>query len=203
MDHNVGADVLGAFPVTGGELDRLRERLVRAAQDEGLLDVAYRVVDSPLGPLLLAATARGLVRVGLPAQGHDAVLADLAATVSPRVLAAPARLDPVARQLDEYFARGRRDFDVPLDLPVGPRFRAAVLARLAAIPFGGTATYSQVAAEVGSPLAVRAVGSACAANPVPLVLPCHRVVRADGGCGGYAGGVVAKRWLIDLERGAA
>jgi methylated-DNA-[protein]-cysteine S-methyltransferase len=178
---------------------RLRARLVAAAQREGLLDVAYRTIDSPVGALLLAATDEGLVRVAFDREGHDAVLTALAGTVSPRILAAPARLDPVARQLDEYFAGQRQAFDVPLDFRLARGFRRAVLAHLTEIPFGRTESYAQVAAAAGSPKAVRAVGSACAMNPLPLVVPCHRVVRSDGSFGGYRGGEEAKRTLITME----
>jgi methylated-DNA-[protein]-cysteine S-methyltransferase len=178
---------------------RLHARLVAAAAREGILDVAYRVMDTPVGPLLLAATEQGLVRVAFPAQGHDAALAQLAEVVSPRVLNAPGRLDAAAHQLDEYFARRRRVFDVPVDLRLSKGFRRSVLAHLPHIPYGRTESYAQVAAAAGSPRAVRAVGSACAANPVPIVVPCHRVVRSDGSFGGYAGGADAKRTLLTLE----
>ena len=178
---------------------RLHERLVAAADQQGLLDIAYRTVDSPVGSLLLAATPQGLLRVVYPAAGHDATLAVLAEKVSPRILRAPARLDPVARQLDEYFGGRRRAFDVPLDLRLAGGFRRAVLDHLAEIDYGRTESYAQVAAAAGSPRAVRAVGTACAMNPVPVVLPCHRVVRSDGSFGGYAGGPDAKRTLLELE----
>jgi methylated-DNA-[protein]-cysteine S-methyltransferase len=178
---------------------RLRERLAADAEREGLLDVAYRTVDTPVGSLLLASTPAGLVRVAYPAAGHDTALAELADRVSPRVLHAPARLDAVARQLDEYFAGRRHAFDVPLDLRLASGFRRAVLDHLAEIGYGRTETYTQVAAAAGSPRAVRAVGTACAMNPVPVVLPCHRVVRSDGSAGGYAGGPVAKQTLLTLE----
>ena len=179
---------------------RLRERLAAAADDRGLLDVAYRTVDSPIGSLLLAATTEGLVRVAFDCEGHDAVLAALAGRVSPRVLRAPGRLDAAARQLEEYFAGRRQAFDLPLDLRLASPFRRTVVRQLASIPYGSTASYATVAAAVGKPAAVRAVGSACATNPVPLVLPCHRVVRSDGSIGQYGGGTAAKRALLDLER---
>jgi methylated-DNA-[protein]-cysteine S-methyltransferase len=178
---------------------RLHERLAAAAEREGVLDIAYRRTDSPVGSLLLAATPAGLLRVVYDGVGHDAALADLAATVSPRILHAPARLDPVARQLDEYFAGRRTTFDVPLDLRLATGFRRAVLGCLAEIGYGRTQSYAQVAAAAGSPRAVRAVGTACATNPVPVVLPCHRVVRSDGSSGGYVGGADAKRTLLSLE----
>jgi len=178
---------------------RLHARLVAAAERDGVLDVAYRTIATPVGELLLAMTGQGLVRVAYPSQGHDAVLAQLATLVSPRILRAPGRLDPVALQLEEYFARRRRMFDVPLDLRLARGFRRDVLTHLQQIPYGTTESYAQVAAAAGSPRAVRAVGSACATNPVPIVVPCHRVVRSDGSLGGYAGGSPAKQALLSLE----
>lgn len=178
---------------------RLRARLAADAERDGLLDVAYRTVDTPVGSLLLAATPAGLVRVVYESVGHDAELARLAEAVSPRILHAPARLDAVARQLDEYFAGDRTAFDVPLDLRLARGFRRAVVDHLPAIQYGRTETYAQVAAAAGSPKAVRAVGTACAMNPVPVVVPCHRVVRSDGSFGGYAGGPDAKRTLLTME----
>jgi methylated-DNA-[protein]-cysteine S-methyltransferase len=193
-------DVLDAFPVEESDVDRLRARLAAAAGAEGILDVAYRTVETPVGPLLLAATEQGLVRVAYPNQGHDAVLQALADRVSPRVLNAPARLDPVARQLDDYFAGRRRRFDVPLDWRLSAGFRSTVLHHLATdVDYGRTASYAALAALAGNPKAVRAVGTACATNPLPVVVPCHRVVRSDGAIGNYAGGVEAKRTLLALE----
>ena len=178
---------------------RLHARLAAAAAADGILDVAYRTVDTPLGTLLLAATEQGVVRVAYASQGHDAALAQLAELVSPRILNAPGRLDGVTRQLDEYFAHRRRVFDVPLDLRLSKGFRRSVLAHLLEIPYGVTESYAQVATAAGRPRAVRAVGTACATNPVPIVVPCHRVVRSDGSFGGYAGGPDAKRSLLTLE----
>ncbi len=180
-------------------LDRLHARLVVDAAREGLLDVAYRTVDSPLGPLLLAATDAGLVRVAFESLGFDAVLAVLAHRISSRLLHAPGRLDPVARELDEYFGGRRRSFDVPVDLRLAAGFRRTVLDHLPEVPFGAVASYGAVAALAGNPKAVRAVGTACATNPVPIVVPCHRVVRSDGALGGYLGGIDAKRTLLELE----
>jgi methylated-DNA-[protein]-cysteine S-methyltransferase len=193
-------DIFASLPVTY-ELnpDRLHERLVADAEREGLLDLAYRTVDSPVGPLLLAATEQGLVKVAFDRQDHDAVLAGLAETVSPRILRAPARLDSVTRQLEEYFTGGRRSFDVPLDFRLARGFRLSVLEHLPDIGYGHTESYAQVAAAAGSPKAVRAVGTACALNPLPLVVPCHRVVRSDGSYGQYAGGEEAKRTLLTME----
>jgi methylated-DNA-[protein]-cysteine S-methyltransferase len=197
------ARLFEALPEVDEEANaRLHERLVAAAERDGVLDVAYRTVATPIGDLLLAGTGHGLVRVAFPGQGHDAVLETLAAMVSPRILRAPQRLDPAARQLDEYFAGQRTAFDLPLDFRLATGFRRAVLAHLPAIPYGGTESYAQVAAAAGSPKAVRAVGTACAMNPLPVVVPCHRVVRSDGSMGGYAGGPDAKRTLLTLESAA-
>lgn len=186
-------------PVPAATLDRLHARLAAAAAGADLLDVAYRTVPSPVGDLLLAATPAGLVRIAFAVQDHDAVLAALAAEVSPRVLRAPARLDAAARELDEYFAGRRRTFDLPLDLRLAAGFRRSVLAALPSIGYGTTASYAAVARLAGSPAAVRAVGTACARNPLPLVIPCHRVVRSDGSPGRYAGGAPAKAGLLALE----
>jgi methylated-DNA-[protein]-cysteine S-methyltransferase len=181
------------------QLARLHARLAATAETEGLLDIAYRTVDSPVGSLLLAATGEGLMKVAFEVQDHDAVLASLAERVSPRILKAPARLDPVARQLDEYFAGSRHGFDVPLDWRLSSGFRRQVLDHLTRIGYGRTESYAEVAAGAGNPRAVRAVGTACATNPLVLVVPCHRVVRSDGSAGGYAGGAEAKAALLALE----
>ncbi len=184
-------------------LSRLHDRLVADAASSGLLDVAYRTLDTPVGMLLLAATDQGVVRIAFDVEGHDAVLERIARTVSPRVLRAPGRLDRLATEIDEYFAGERRAFDLPLDLSMasGP-FRREVLTHLRDIGYGRTASYAQVAVAAGSPRAVRAVGTACARNPLPLVVPCHRVVRSDGTSGRYAGGSEAKRLLLALESAA-
>lgn len=199
-DHPTGGpDMAALLPVEAGDLARARARLERRAEAEGTLAVAYRTLDTPLGPLLLAATGRGLVRVAFALEGFDAVLDGLAAGISPRILHAPARLDAAARELDEYFAGARTAFDLPLDHALSGGFRQAVQRRLPDIGYGRTATYKEVAALVGSPNAVRAVGTACATNPLPVVVPCHRVVRSDGGLGGYRGGLAAKSLLLGLE----
>jgi methylated-DNA-[protein]-cysteine S-methyltransferase len=193
-------DIFDALPEIDEDASRrLHARLATAAQRDGLLDIAYRTLDTPVGTLLLAATEQGLVRVAYDREDHDAVLAKLAGTVSPRILRAPARLDAVARQLAEYFDGGRRMFDVPLDFRLSSGFRRAVLAHLPDIGYGHTESYAQVAVAAGSPKAVRAVGTACATNPLPVVVPCHRVVRSDGSFGGYVGGENAKRTLLALE----
>ncbi len=191
-----------AYSDTSDDLRRLRERLATAAQAEGILDVAYRTVDSPVGPLLLAATDLGLVRVAYLVEDHDTVLQTLADRISPRILNAPARLDTTARELEEYFTGARHTFDLPLDWRLSDGFRATVLHRLPDIGYGHTASYAAVAALAGNPKAVRAVGSACATNPLPVVIPCHRVVRSDGSMGGYLGGIEAKRTLLTLEAAA-
>jgi len=182
-----------------GTLERLHARLAAAAADRQLIDVSYRTVDSPLGTLLLAATERGLVRVAFAVEGHDAVLQALADKLGPRILQAPVRLDRTARELEEYFAGTRRSFDVPLDFALSRGFRLSVLEHLPHIAYGSTESYADVAKAAGSPKAVRAVGSACATNPLPVVVPCHRVVRSDGSFGGYLGGPEAKRALLALE----
>jgi methylated-DNA-[protein]-cysteine S-methyltransferase len=187
---------------TTDELSELRTRLATAAQRDGILDIAYRVIDSPVGPLLIAATELGLVRIAYASERHDTVLQMLADKISPRILSAPARLDTTARQLDEYFAGERREFDVPLDWRLSAGFRSAVLHQLPEIAYGHTASYAAVAKRAGNPRAVRAVGSACATNPLPVVVPCHRVIRSDGAMGGYLGGVEAKRILLTLEAAA-
>jgi methylated-DNA-[protein]-cysteine S-methyltransferase len=178
---------------------RLQARLAAEGEQQDLLDITYRTVDSPIGRLLLAATPGGLVRVAFEREDHDAVLARLAGDVSPRIVRAPRRLDGTARQLDEYFAGRRRTFDVSVDLQLAHGLRRTVLDRLRDIAYGTTATYTAVAARAGSPNAVRAVGSACATNPVPVVVPCHRVVRSDGVIGQYLGGSEAKHALLTLE----
>jgi methylated-DNA-[protein]-cysteine S-methyltransferase len=183
-------------------VERLRLRLVADAEREGLLDVAYRTLDSPLGTLLVASSPAGLVRLAFASEDHDHVLSDLADRVGVRILRAPHQLEPVARQLEQYFAGERRDFDVPVDLRLTGGFRREVLRHLVEIGYGRTESYTEVAAATGRPRAIRAVGSACATNPVPLVVPCHRVLRSDGSLGGYRGGLPAKRLLLQLEAGS-
>jgi methylated-DNA-[protein]-cysteine S-methyltransferase len=183
-------------------LTRLHRKLERAAESEGLLDVAYRTVDSPVGTLLLAATPRGLVRVAYDIEDHDRVLDTLAGKLSPRVLRAPKRLDGAARELEEYFGGRRRSFDLPLDLSLSKGFRLLVQQYLPSIGYGQTRSYRQVAELVGNPKAVRAVGTACATNPLPVIVPCHRVLRNDGTPGGYVGGPAAKTTLLNLEAAA-
>lgn len=202
MNDNLIRDFARIGDDTGDKLADLHALLAADAQRDGVLDLAYRLVDTPVGTLLVAATERGLVRVAYPNEDHDAVLQQLADKVSSRILLAPGRLDIVARELDEYFAGSRRDFDVPLDWQLSAGFRSVVLHHLPEIGYGHTASYAAVATLAGNPKAVRAVGSACATNPLPVVIPCHRVVRSDGAMGGYLGGVEAKRALLTLEAAA-
>ncbi|GAB3579364.1 methylated-DNA--[protein]-cysteine S-methyltransferase [Calidifontibacter terrae] len=190
------------FPASPEELAILHERLARLADEAGLLEVAYRTIDTPVGPLLLAATNRGLVRVAFECEGFDTVLHALAGRLGPRILQAPSRLDPVASEITDYFAGRRRSFDLPLDFSLSTGFRSVVQHYLPEIGYGTTQSYRDVAEHVGNPGAVRAVGTACATNPLPVVVPCHRVVRSDGTSGNYRGGPAAKAALLMLERAA-
>jgi methylated-DNA-[protein]-cysteine S-methyltransferase len=175
------------------------ERLNARAVEEGLLDVAYTTADSPFGSLLLAQTPRGLIRVGLPNQDSDELLSELAERISPRVLEAPAGLDPVRRELDLYFEGKMDRFDLPLDWRLSDGFRLKVQRAIARIPYGETRSYTEMAARAGNARAVRAAGTACGRNPIPVVVPCHRVLRSGGGLGGYGGGLPMKRALLELE----
>lgn len=178
----------------------LAERFAARAEAEGLLDVAYTVDDSPVGPLLLAATRRGLVEVGYEGQKElDFYLERLTRKVSPRVLEAPARLDPVRRELDEYFAGRRHEFDIPLDWSLTKGFTQRILRATAKVPYGAVSTYRQMAAKAGNERAVRAAGNALGANPIPIVVPCHRILRTGGALGGYGGGPLRKEFLLRLE----
>jgi len=181
------------------EVARATAVALARADREGLVDVAVARTDSPIGSLWLAATPAGLVRVGFPREA-DTFVADVAASLSPRVVELPTRLDAVRRQLDEYFAGRRTHFDIPVDLGLAKGFRRIVLERLyAEVGYGQTLSYLELAARAGSPKASRAVGSAMATNPVPIVVPCHRVLRTGGHLGGYGGGLEVKRWLLALE----
>ena len=191
---------IGAQPPLDGAL---RERLAARAQAAGLLEVAYRTLESPLGTLLVAGTPRGLLRVALPCESPQQVLAALAESVGPRILLAPRSLDRAARELDRYFAGELQSFSIDLDLRLAWGFRRAALERLREVPYGQTISYSALAGACGRPRAARAVGSACARNPLPIVIPCHRVLRSDGSLGGYAGGLETKRALLSLERRSA
>jgi methylated-DNA-[protein]-cysteine S-methyltransferase len=177
--------------------------LTIAAESARLLDVAYATYDSPAGALLLAATPRGLVRLAYLDQPgeEEAVLEHLAARVSPRVLASPRRLDVPRRELDQYFAGARHEFDVELDWQLTRGFGRRVLEVTSRIPFGSVSTYKAVASEAGSPRGSRAAGNALGANPIPIIVPCHRVLHSTGGLGGYTGGLERKQLLLDIERG--
>jgi methylated-DNA-[protein]-cysteine S-methyltransferase len=181
--------------------DRELPRVDLAAAEAGLLDVAYATLDSPLGELLVAVTPRGLVRIAYLAAGEreDDVLADLAARVSPRVLASTRPVDDARRQLDEYFERRRSTFELPVDLRLVHGFGRRVLRATTRIPYGGTSSYKQIAAQAGSPRGHRAAGNALGSNPIPIVVPCHRVLHTGGGLGGYGGGVERKRVLLGVE----
>lgn len=180
---------------------RLRTSLAERAAQEGLLDVAYAAVDSPLGPLTISATPLGIIRIAFDNEALDDVLSELAAKVSPRILSAPARLDQARRELDEYFAGRRTTFDLPLDWSLSRGFRREVLTATARIPYAATSTYGKIAAAAGSPKAFRAAGTALATNPIPVIVPCHRVLPASGVTGGYRGGGDRKRQLLRLEAG--
>ena len=175
------------------------QRLAERAAAEGLLDVAYTTTDSPFGPLLLAKTPRGIVRVGLPNQNAEELLVDLSERVSPRVLEARAELDEARRELDLYFEGKLDRFDLPLDWRLSEGFRLRVLRAIAKIPYGETRSYTEMAAKAGNERAVRAAGTACGRNPIPLVVPCHRVLRVGGALGGYGGGLSMKEALLRLE----
>ncbi len=176
--------------------------VVAAADAAGLLDVAYATTDSPLGKLLLATTEAGLIRLAyIDGEDEDGVLQQLSAKVSPRVLAAPRKLDEPRRELDEYFSGGRRQFEVPLDWRLVRGFGRRVLEATYRIPFGSVSTYKQVAIEAGSPRASRAAGNALGANPIPIIVPCHRILHSTGGLGGYTGGLQRKRTLLAIEGG--
>lgn len=183
-----------------GDAAELAARFARRAEREGMVEVAYATADSPVGELLVAATERGLLRLSLPDKDFDRILEDLAARVSPRVLEAPARVEAVRRELDEYFAGRRREFDLALDRRlVSPGFAAGVLDAIGAVPFGEAITYAEAAARAGNPRAYRAAGNALGANPIPVVIPCHRVVRTGGDVGNYGGGPELKRFLLRHE----
>ena len=179
--------------------DALAQELIRRAEQEGLIDVAYAEIDSPVGRLLLAATPRGLVRITFPIETPEKVLEELAASVSPRVLESPAKLDQARRELDRYFEGRLQDFDLPLDWQLTRGFYRKVLRATARIPYGQTRSYTQMAKRAGSPRAVRATGSALGSNPLPIIVPCHRVLRSGGALGGYGGGLETKQALLELE----
>ena len=184
-----------------GILDRegLTDALASRAQADGLLDVAYGTLDSPLGELTVFVTPRGVLRIAYPNEPGEAVFDEVADRVSPRVLRAPARTDAARRELDSYFAGTRRSFDLPIDWSLVRGFATAVLRATVDVPFGQVTTYGSVARAAGSPHAARAAGNALGSNPIPIIVPCHRVLHADGGLGGYSGGLERKRLLLHLE----
>jgi methylated-DNA-[protein]-cysteine S-methyltransferase len=186
--------------VTPNVWQHLHDAVVARAESENLVDVAYARHDTPLGPLLLGATSLGLVRIGLPSESEDEVLDELARRVSPRVLfASHADLTRARTQLDEYFEGRRHAFDLRLDVRLSRGFRREILRATSAIPYGQTVSYQEVATAAGNSAAGRAAGGALANNPLPIVVPCHRVRHADGTIGGYRGGLAAKTWLLALE----
>jgi methylated-DNA-[protein]-cysteine S-methyltransferase len=183
----------------GEDAARASERAVAAARALGLTDVSYAFEPSPVGELLVAVTPRGLIRLAYNGEEADDVLSELARRVSPRVVEAPAALDRVRRELDEYFEGKRTSFDIPVDWRLHDGFGRRVLKATARIPFGKVLTYGEVAAKAGSPRGSRAAGNALGSNRIPIVVPCHRVVRAGGKIGGYTGGIERKEYLLELE----
>ncbi len=192
-------DTRSAPEASAREAREAARRLAERMGAEGLADVSYATADSPFGSLLLATSRRGLVRVAFPEEDVDSVLERLARGVSPRIVEAPAPLDPVRRELDEYFSGRRREFELDLDWTLVGRFGRRVLKVTSEIPYGGVQSYGEVAADAGSPRGSRAAGNALGSNPIPIVIPCHRVLRTGGALGGYGGGLERKRWLLELE----
>jgi methylated-DNA-[protein]-cysteine S-methyltransferase len=184
---------------TRADARRAAERLSARIAADGLADLSYAPIDSPFGPLLVAATKQGLLRLAFPEEDVDRVLERLAQRVSPRIVEAPAQLEATRRELEEYFGGRRRAFELPIDWALVGPFGRRVLDAASAIPYGGMLTYTQVAAQAGSPRGSRAAGNALGANPIPIVVPCHRVLRGSGALGGYAGGLERKQFLLELE----
>jgi methylated-DNA-[protein]-cysteine S-methyltransferase len=177
-----------------------RERLVARARREGLETVGYRVLDSPLGPLWIAIGPKGVLAIHYGEEPSALELARIVRAYGPGLLPDPRRIDPVARELDQYFAGRRRAFDVAVDLSPLTDFQRRILRATAQVGFGSVSTYARVAAKAGSEKGSRAAGQALGANPIPIVVPCHRILASDGTLGGYAGGLDAKRQLLALER---
>jgi methylated-DNA-[protein]-cysteine S-methyltransferase len=184
-----------------GDLDlaRLRHRVAERAAGEHLIDVAYASLDSPVGELTVFVTPRGVVRVAFADEPREAILAEMAERLSPRILAAAHPTDEARRQLEAYLSGERRAFDLPLDWSLIRGFAVGILRATAAVPYGATSTYRDVATAAGSPRAARAAGNALGSNPIPIIVPCHRILHASGGLGGYAGGLDRKRTLLRLE----
>jgi methylated-DNA-[protein]-cysteine S-methyltransferase len=198
-EHSEGrASAARAHELSVGAANAAR-RLGARITEEGLADVSYAPADSPFGTLLLAATKRGLVRLAFPEESADSVLERLAKRISPRIVEAPAALDSIRRELDEYFSGRRKEFELPLDWALVGPFGRRVLRVTAEIPYGGVLSYREVATDAGSPRGSRAAGNALGSNPIPIVIPCHRVLRSGGALGGYGGGPERKRWLLELE----
>jgi methylated-DNA-[protein]-cysteine S-methyltransferase len=187
-----------------GQSAALAARTAARAADEGAAPILYAEVDSPVGRLVAVKTPRGLARVAYELEngGLDSILDDVAFKLSPAIVEAPAQLDAVRRELDEYFEGRRQNFDLDLDWSLStPGFRRRVLQECARIPFGATSTYKAMAIAAGSPTAFRAAGGALGSNPIPIVVPCHRVLSSSGGLGGYTGGLERKRLLLSIEGG--
>jgi methylated-DNA-[protein]-cysteine S-methyltransferase len=202
-EEDIGQALRGPVLTDSGhavkDAESAAERLAGRAAREGLIDVAYTTIDSPFGGLLAAGTERGLVRLAFPEEDSEEVLEGLARRVSPRILRSAPRLDPLARELDGYFAGRLKEFEFRQDWTLIGPFASRVLSAAAAIPYGGVLTYSEVAGKAGSPRGSRAAGNALGSNPIPIVVPCHRVLRTGGSLGGYAGGLERKRLLLELE----
>lgn len=200
-------DLARALGAADGASAAAAERAARLfagrAEREGLIDVAYATIDSPLGPLLALGTERGLLMLSYTDEPVDAALERVAARVSPRILEAPGRLDAARRELDEYFSGRLRRFGIPIDWSLISGYARAVLEATRAIPYGGAMSYSEVSAAAGNPRGARATGNALGSNPIPIVIPCHRVLRSGGAIGGYTGGLDRKRFLLALEAGGA
>jgi methylated-DNA-[protein]-cysteine S-methyltransferase len=183
----------------GADLERAVEGVLARAEKDGLIDVAYTEIDSPFGKMLIAGSERGILWVAFPHREWDELLDQIAAQISPRVLEAPERLDEPRRQLDEYFEGKRREFDLPLDWRLTHGFQKRAQHAIARIPYGETRNYAWIAEKAGNPRAYRAAGTACGANHLPPIVPCHRVVPASGGIGNYGGGPEMKKALLELE----
>ena len=180
-------------------MDRLERALVAAAEERGLVDLAYETVDSPVGKLFVAASGHGLARIAYADEGEEPWLNELAQKVSPRIVRAPRRTERIVRELDEFFAGRRTRFDIPIDFVLVKGFGRRVLEAALQIPYGETRSYSQVASLAGSERAYRAAGTALGRNPIPIVVPCHRVLHSGGGMGGYTGGLDRKLKLLEIE----